>query len=455
MQAHLLSFLGTSNYKSCTYSSDEFHYQSRFSSIAIAQLIRENTAQPKKPLKTTIFTTPTAAKLNQAQLLGESPQPQNIEFVKIPEGGDEHNYWKIFEAINDAVSDEDTIWLDITHSFRYLPMLAYAVLQYLQDVRGIEVKGIYYGAAETLGPLDSWPEASEERLVPLHDLTPFLQVNQWSHALRTFHESGSAKQIRQLTDAKALPRIKKSKGKDDQAKALKQLGIALETWSQQVNTCRGQGIFETNIGERIHIFIERIGSEMLPPLAREFDQLRQRFAAVRKGQIQNIFIAAQWCAEKGLTQQTWTLLQEGIVTYHAQLWEVPLNDAFPLPQKTKHSPDILKRNLVERRNFVSQLFQVSAYNIPVRDWKDPIGKFPQLAKALQGQITAGLPELFAEISADRNDINHAGFDQNAADHVKITKRSIEKITQIRKCLPDAFTQPSQTPCLPHTSPPAV
>ena len=70
-------------------------------------------------------------------------QWHTVAFCEIPDGGEE-SYWAIFED-QPAVADNDSVWLDITHSFRYLPMLAYAVLQYLQDVRGITVNGIYYG----------------------------------------------------------------------------------------------------------------------------------------------------------------------------------------------------------------------------------------------------------------------------------------------------------------------
>lgn len=434
MPHHLLSFLGTSDYKECTYFHEAFSFQTSYSSQAIAHYILLQDSATEG-LKTTLFVTHTAAQKNREKLKQKWDSCTPLHFSEIPEGGGEDSYWAIFEAINQAVADTDSVWLDITHSFRYLPMLAYAVLQYLQDVRGIQVKGIYYGAAEVLGPPKEWPTDPSECRIPLHNLTPFIQVNQWAGALRTLKHSGAANQIRKLTDNKALPLIKQSKGKDTQAKALKQLGIALETWSLQIATCRGKDLIDSVIGERIDDFIQVIGTQMVPPLAHQFEQLKEQFSKVRKGRVQNIFIAAEWCASRGLSQQTWTLLQEGLITYFTLLWRDQLEQVFPVENK---SPDIKKKVFVQRRELVAQVFTVSAYNIPIKQWKAPLCKYSGIGQALQDALHTDLAQRFAEISADRNDINHAGFDQNAADHKKIAQRAQQKILDVKALLPEAF-----------------
>jgi CRISPR-associated DxTHG motif protein len=436
MTHHLISFLGTSAYKECCYTNEQFSHQTAYSSVAVAHYI-ESIVEAASTTKATVFVTPSAERLNADNLRAAWSPHAELSFRSISESGDENGYWSIFQTINETVQDDEIVWLDITHSFRYLPLLAYAVLQYLRDVRHMTIGGIYYGAAETLGPPAQWPAIASDRRVPLHDLSAFLQVNQWSNALSTFNESGVATDIRKLTDTKALPLVKTSKGKDQQAQALKQLGIALETWSQQAQTCRGGAMIATTIGDRIDDFIAAIGHDMIPPLSAEFTKLQQQFSQLKKGKVENIFIAAEWCAQKGLIQQTWTLLQEGIVTYFADRWGAELNEAFPMPSNQKPA-SAAKRIFIQRREFVSQLFQVSGIGIQPREWKEPLGRSPALGQQLQDEIPAGLAKLYINIAADRNDINHAGFDQNAADHKKIAQRAHDNLAAVRAAIPKAF-----------------
>lgn len=425
MRHHLISFLGTNTYQPCIYYRDDFSMETAFSGRAVhAWVVNQSAAGDAVALS--VCLTPGAESKNKTAFLASAPQTPEPNWIAIPEQASDAAFWQIFEALNNAVSDDETVWLDITHSFRYLPMLAYAVLHYLQTVRNIRIGGIFYGAAETLGPLSSWPQAIAERRVPLHDLSSFLEVNRWTLALRDFHQSGSASLLRELTDAYSLPRMKSSKGKDPEAQALRQLGIALESWSRNVATCRGQALRESLIGSRLQDFIEAIGDDMLPPLTAEFEGLRERFAAVEEGAIGNIFIAAGWCVEKGLIQQAWTLLQEGIVTYYVEHWQEDLDTLFsPHHSVGKSSFDSHQKASLRKRNFVSQLLAATASGIPSQQWHGELQNGKHLATELQTTLPPSLPGLYLRITGFRNDINHGGFDRNATDAHKLTRQASE------------------------------
>src|SRR5690606_7835290 len=74
-----------------------------------------------------------------------------VENIGIPEGHNEEELWEIFKTILDQLEEGDEIILDITHSFRYLPMLTFIIINYARIVKKCSLKAVYYGAFEVLG----------------------------------------------------------------------------------------------------------------------------------------------------------------------------------------------------------------------------------------------------------------------------------------------------------------
>ena len=58
-----------------------------------------------------------------------------ISCRSIPDGQNEKELWEIFRIILDSLEEGEEIILDITHSFRYLPMLTFIVLNYARAVK--------------------------------------------------------------------------------------------------------------------------------------------------------------------------------------------------------------------------------------------------------------------------------------------------------------------------------
>ena len=129
-----ISFLGTSNYKVCRYYHDnkpENFCQTNFVQRALVEWFCKNWGEEDKIF---IFVTELAQKTNQELLsaaLGELKLPNKIlEFVKIPDGKNKHELWQIFNKVNEKLREGDHIYFDVTHAFRFIPMLACYLLNF-------------------------------------------------------------------------------------------------------------------------------------------------------------------------------------------------------------------------------------------------------------------------------------------------------------------------------------
>ena len=423
MNHHLLTFLGTGQYKACRYQIGTFTCDTRYAPLAIAKGIAA-TETTESALKVSVFCTPTARQ-HTSGLLEEWDLPQAPVFPELPESGTEEDYWRIFQVITDEVAPGETLWLDITHSFRYLPLLAYAVLDHLQVVRGNPVGGIYYAAAEVLGKTQDWPEALAERVVPVRDLTPFLSIQRWTSALRDFRAKGDARELRALADAQSLPLRKATRGRDPRAIALQRLGKDLAEWSEHVRNCRGPEIQDSSIGARLEEFSALIDADLAPALRPELDSLRHTFRSVTGPHLRNVFFAAEWAASKRLFQQAWTLLLEGLISYFSAQWQGRLEDVFP-------------KQPVAQRNWVAQLLSVTADKVPRSSWKPPLADTAPLAEELRATIPSTVSATYRNIAAARNDLNHAGMVPNPAASPTLDRNLQRFLAELRKRLPEAF-----------------
>jgi CRISPR-associated Csx2 family protein len=99
-----------------------------------------------------------------------------------------------------AVNDGEHVVLDVTHSFRHLPMLALVAARYLSKARGVCVDDIYYGAAEMRDPV------SEE--APVLRLKGMLTMLDWVDALATYDKDGDYGVFAPLLQADGMDRAR-------------------------------------------------------------------------------------------------------------------------------------------------------------------------------------------------------------------------------------------------------
>ena len=186
-----------------------------------------------------------------------------VKGCEIPEGRNEEEIWEIFEKINNNIDKEDILIFDITHSFRYLPMLTLVALNYVKFLKNVKINQIVYGAMEALGPPNEVKGLPLERkVIPIFNLTRFASLFNWTVAVERFLQTGNAEMISKQGIDDLRPLLKETKG--EVGKDLRKLINSLNSFSQNVMTCRYPK-FKSNI--------ENI-SKLLPEAEKELEKLK-------------------------------------------------------------------------------------------------------------------------------------------------------------------------------------
>lgn len=103
---------------------------------------------------------------------------------------------EIVLGLESLLNENDELYVDITHSFRSLPLYVMNLLVYLRNVspKRIEIKGIYYGM------LDARYEFND--IAPIVELSDILNVNDWISGAYSFMQFGNAYKIASLIPTK-------------------------------------------------------------------------------------------------------------------------------------------------------------------------------------------------------------------------------------------------------------
>ena len=138
-----LSFLGTGNYEKCIYTFEKQKSKNvKFVQNAIVEICKD------KFDKKFVLCTPSARNTHYNSLVNEIGY--SFEAVNISEDMSEKGIWEIFQQIYDVLDENDEIIFDITHSFRFMPMLGITLLQMAKFLKNIKVKKVFYGAYEPI-----------------------------------------------------------------------------------------------------------------------------------------------------------------------------------------------------------------------------------------------------------------------------------------------------------------
>lgn len=408
----LISFLGVGNYIDCVYTIDGkesevvFYVQN-----SIIELLASDFDE------FFIFCTEKAYETHFEKLQKESKK--DLEAVKIPEGLNEDEIWKIFEIVYEKLNDGDEVIYDITHSFRSLPMLGITLLQYSKFLKNIKVLGIYYGAFENLGSPKDIRErfpSPNQRKVPILNLTSFSLLQDWTSAANNFIKLGNADLISDLTNESLTPILSKSKGKDKNASVLKSLSKQLEDFSEDHRTNRGKNILEAKSAiNAIKIIDEVDNYSLIPPFKPIVNNIKSTLEKYENNSVKNLLYGVQWCIDKQLVQEGLTQLQESIITILC----IQINSNY---------------NSVRSRELISSYLSVRFIKTP-NQWKGELSKeenkkyIDELDKIKNIKELAGC---YDAVTKKRNDINHGGFVEKALykDFLKSLKDNFIKVKNI-------------------------
>lgn len=425
-----ISILGTGNYNLCSYRQGDFtSTKTPFIQEATLDFLRARSEWSPTDAAY-IFLTPTAKISNwQAEPIdiyvshevkkyaGLEPtlNQMNLPFPVVPvdisEGGDEEAIWSVFRSIYKQIHEGDRLYIDITHSFRYLPMLLLVLTNYAKELKGAEVVSITYGNLDA------------KQLV---DLGALIELQDWTVAAGEFLRNGRASGLAELTKERVTPILKATKGKSEPAKALRDLVNKLTTVSQSLTTIRGKEILSGEIFEELDECTHGLDAGLITPMGPLIDKIKDSFRDFdTKSSVSNGFVAARWCYRMQLYQQSITILQETMKAYVAA--------SHGYPSDEEHYTEL-----------AAKAFHITKGSIPKDKWQlgesDPTDRTDREARAevvrqfLADPVVRELSQLYTEIGQLRNDFNHAGFRRNAVNGRDIPDRIEELIKRTEEVL---------------------
>ncbi|WP_417146408.1 TIGR02221 family CRISPR-associated protein [Porphyromonas sp.] len=423
-----ISILGTSNYGSCQYTQGDFiSSETHFIQEATLEFLNVKETWTAQDIAY-IFLTPTARTSNWQEktlnwkkeekgyrglepILEEMKLPCPIETVDITEDGDEQGLWSVFQTIYDKLQEGDELYIDITHSFRYLPMLLLVLCNYAKFLKQTKVVHISYGNYEP-----------NETVNPLVDLMPLVEVQNWTLAASDFLRNGRTSSFAELVSERIQPILKATRGQDEDARALRQFINRLEPLSQSLTTVRGKMIIDGVIFRDLNDSAQNLGNTLIPAMAPLIDKIKDSFSGFAPtANIKNGFEAARWCYDKQLYQQSITILQETLKGYTAA------QAGYPCDEK------------------LYQDLAGTAYNIafnkrPESEWKlgeknndqDDFNRRKVIVKRMLSlPLVQELSGLYDEIAQLRNDFNHAGIRPNPINDIPTQiKRKMDCFFQV-------------------------
>ncbi|MCR4418151.1 MAG: TIGR02221 family CRISPR-associated protein [Ignavibacteria bacterium] len=315
--------------------------------------------------------------------------PGIIKPFRIKEGYSEEEIWEIFQTIFDTFQQGEEVIVDITHSFRSLPMLLITLLNFAKQVKNIKIKGIYYAAFEVLGPVYEVEKIKpEERIAPILDLTSFANLQDWTNATYDFINYGNVNKFRSLVTPD-----KKFKNKNEMLEEFfpRRVIDNINNLVENIALCRGKDLLNFDY-EGLRSDILQLKDKKLPkPFYYLIDKILEQINSFNNNPNELVLSLSQWCLNFNLFQQAITLLQEFTITI------ILKNFNYDYAQK-------------ELRNVVSQSFRIHSENISEENWKEPASTNKEFVNNLLKD------ELFKSLSSDynsltdlRNDVNHAGF----------------------------------------------
>jgi len=408
--------LGASEYVPCNYFLEDKKVDNcRYIQQAILEILQQNDVIPDEVV---IFATSDAYLKNweknksndmrrpglRDELERYSKQTNTkINVVSIPAGKNEKELWELFDIILGELNNGDEIILDITHSLRYLPMLTFIVINYARIIKKCKLDAIYYGAFDILGNRDQVLEMGlGERNAPIFDLTPFVQLFDWTIGVDRYLATGDASLMEDLTIAE-IKRINESiqkqmvssRKKEDPAllfrdpNLLRNLSDSMRRYSDVVYTCRGKEIHSATVSlkKNIENILESAAHSKIKPLVPVIDKLQEKFRNFSfEDELVNVIETAKWCLDNRMYQQGFTILEEGLISYICEKWALD------------------KLNKQDRAQVTSYAYEV--YN------NDKTPDFKSLG--MTEEEAKDLFSLIYFIAEERNDINHGGMRHNVA-----------------------------------------
>lgn len=416
-----ISVLGASFYTKCRYVYGEYSStETRFTQVATLELLT-HCSKDDNSYDTTwnrddqilIFATDTSKKNNWNIAGGKRENrdkekedyngldyelrnlnlPAQVTLVNILDGKDETEMWTNFETMFNRLEDDDELYIDLTHAFRYLPMLLLVLSNYAKLLKKTTTRFIGYGNFEV--------RDKKTNVAPLINLTPLSELQDWTTAAADYLNHGDATLLRKRSYERLQPVLSQSNKRDIGSISLNKLTTNLELFSNGILYNRGKDIIT---GKTISIIQNILSTEIntpdqvvsLKPFIPLIKRISQDALGFQRDDPQNMLRAAIICFNTNNHQSAITLIQEAIITlmcvrnnlnYYNHNQRELINAALKKAYKQFHNEKDYRLKSAEKERIIDNI----------------IG---------DGLIDKKSCDLFQKISDIRNDFNHAGMKQN-------------------------------------------
>lgn len=296
---------------------------------------------------------------------------EDIEDVSIADGKSVSEIWENFTILFNKLQEGDHLFFDLTHGFRYLPMLVLTVGNYARFLKNTVVRSITYGSLEG---------KDAEGVAPIIDLLPLSDIQDWSFAAGEYTLSGSAERLSALCNEIIVPRLRDKTNPGRDFFAQKNFSDDLGRVVFERRTCRGLDILRSHSLVKLRQDLSVVKKELIPAYSPIIESVERDIAGFYpEKDIRNLFLSAEWCYRRGLYQQAITQLQEGMVTKYCLDWGL---------------------NEILDRGIVCSAFEMA--NNPSIAGED-------LSRKIADSMSMDTVNLYFVLKRLRNDINHCGF----------------------------------------------
>lgn len=502
MARHLLSFLGTGKYEETTYQYGEDTCSSTFVLHALLNTVCKDWGQQEGD-KISVFITDEARAKNwvdveqkevkkglesyltehfqQKKEMGELRYGVDIQTVDIVEGTNEAEVWRLFNQLTSPILKDDELYLDVTNSFRAIPILMLSAAIFARSIQGAKIQAIYYAAFVWGNPI-----------TPIVNLAKFVDIINWSVATELFVKTGNMDLLGQMYQNAELTENAGSEQLANMMQKLQTMVAGLDNSQGNVNKNQiksKKGKKKETVLEAYHGYLESKKSYDLycdseegqtdyanAPLRKVTDAITEDirvFDGIDKKNSEDkdyqplVFgmKAVQWYIQKGRAQTGFTALDETMKTYICIKYNL---DATSFSNRESGCQEVCKllRKLSEDkeaednqkiRDNAKEKWRTSNPN-PESNDKDDIDKlkdyfekhpeeqetYPRLYKngnpdAIIYGVTMDFVNLKNKITNSRNSMNHFGFTENSIteDPLQTLKEYYNEFVEIlRKDNPD-------------------
>lgn len=327
------------------------------------------------------------------QELADMHLPCHVRTLDIPDGLNTDEIWQIFSRLYDTLPADAQLYFDLTHGFRYLPMLVLVFARYAKYLKHIEVRSITYGNFEAIDHIGA----------PIIDLIPLLSLQEWTGAAAQFTDCADATKMSALASLTLSPLLRENNGSD---KSLNQLNQAIREIGQlvaDIKCCRLKEIYDTKKILNIRQHFDALPTHFIQPLNPILSTIKESLIDhLTDDAIANGFAIARWCLAGSLYQQCATILQENIISDICIEQQLDVID-------------------LKSRWLIGSALTIYNERLPEESWKCADDEKPSIHHLLQSPLVARYARTMYNLSTVRNDLNHAGMRQGAAPTSKIAK----------------------------------